>query len=190
MFIRGATCFVLIHIWSDLIFSSNAQAADRPKIVSTQKHLSHVESPDGKYWIDVVKVVASAIATYYGYPEAAVAIENIPSVNSRNQGIEHWGYIQAPVGYTTCRSYVVEPSLTCDATFTGVIRTADHPDSGKIDGLHWYIVVPKPAGAFPGRCWVDGYVVVEFSDASKGRPEVCQPANDSSQPAFNYRGSN
>jgi hypothetical protein len=163
---------------------SNGSYGAEPKLIVTQKHLDKVESPDAKYWIDIIKVAGSAIATAYGYPEAAVAIQDIPSRNSKDQGNEHWGHIQAPVGYTTCDAYVVDPSLTCNSTFTGVIRTADHPGSGGIDGLHWYIVVPKPSGAFPGRCWVDGYVVVIFADASQGRPSSCKAANNG--PTFHY----
>jgi hypothetical protein len=62
-----------------------------------------------------------------------------------------------------------DPSLTCNVgTLTGSYRTADDPDSANYDGLHWYIVVPKPAGIGAGGCWVEATIVVEFIRATPG----------------------
>ena len=94
----------------------------------------------------------------------------INHISPNNQGSEeHHGVIQAPVGYTVCRAYLVEPtSVTCNGTLTGGYRTADDPNSGRMDGLHWYMVVPHPAGIGPGRCWVDAGIRVEFLRATPG----------------------
>ena len=76
--------------------------------------------------------------------------------------------IQAPAGYTVCHAAAKDPSLTCSGTLTGSYRTADDPNSAHYDGLHWYMVVPKPSGIGAGGCWVEATIVVEFIRATPG----------------------
>lgn len=175
--------------WSSLCF---AQTKD---VLMTAQRLNKVENPSeiARWWTSVIntkegKAIADMLATSFGYPRGgAAAIEGIAAIvgPGRNAGNEHWGTIQAPVGYTACTAFVREPSVNCNGTFTGVLRTADHSQSGGIDGLHWYMVVPRPnIGA--GRCWVDGIVVVTFVRASKKADFKCQTPNVTSSPAFHY----
>jgi len=185
---------LLLAISAVALLSQTAHpaSAQSPEILVDARHLDQVENPSElDRWRKVVdsqevRAIGDAITTYYGcagcYSMVGDGINTIVPLPS--SGEEHKGVIQAPVGYTVCRAYVQNPSVNCNGTFTGSYRTADDPNSAHLDGLHYYIVVPKPAiGA--GRCWVDGTVVVEFALASPGNREKLK-CHASGTVAFHY----
>jgi hypothetical protein len=128
------------------------------------------------------KKVADTLTTYfYNCKDCGTkAIENVDADvgHTKDTDIEHSGYIQSPVNYTVCHAYAEDTSVSCNGTFTGSYRTADDRGSqtsnGRIDGLHWYIVVPKPAGLFPGGCSVKGTVLGVVREGDEAIPgAVC-----------------
>lgn len=167
-FIVGASTSLLATVPS----GANAQ-----EVLVVAKNLDTVNNPAEleRVWrvidTDQVKLVGDAIAAYYGCPGCVSAsfafIDNANVLHFSDAGEDHKGAIQAPVGYTICRAYVLSPSVNCGGTFTGYYCTADHPNCAHIDGLHWYMVVPRP-GVGQGRCWANGTVVVEFLNATPG----------------------
>lgn len=130
-------------------------------------------------------------------PATEFATTPIGPVNSNiyveKDGNSYRGWIQAPVDYTVCKAAVNQfdgnrpadsfrggygPSLNCGNTFNASYRTADDPESAKIDGLHFYMVVNKPK-LFGGRCWVDGVVTVTFVRASsKNKYDFCRKSGE------------
>ena len=132
------------------------------------------------------RMIGDAVTAYYG----CVGCATLMSESMRKivplpaGGNEHKGVIQAPVGYTVCHAYVKDPSVNCNGTFTGSYRTADDPNSARLDGLHWYMVVPRP-GPGQGRCWVEGTVVVEFVKATPNNPLRAR-CGKSGETAFHY----
>ncbi|MER8977195.1 MULTISPECIES: hypothetical protein [unclassified Mesorhizobium] len=169
-------------------------AAPKKDILAVAERLNKVENPSeiDRWWTSVIntdegKFVLDIVATYFGYPGGGTAVvEGIDAIVGphRDEGNQHWGTIQAPVGYTVCTAFVRDPSLNCNGTFSGTLRTADHPDSGRIDGLHWYMVVPRPHEVGGGRCWVDGTVVVTFVRAEKKPQFQCHPVNGAREFAY------
>jgi hypothetical protein len=156
---------------------NNASAQD---VLVQAVNLDHVNNPGdfARWWHDVedttiVRSIGEAVASYYGCVGCVTALHN--GVNNLlhfnlNGPQDFSGAIRSPEGYTVCHAYVMNPSVNCNGTFTGSYRTADDPHSANIDGLHWYIVVPRPrVGA--GRCWVNGTVVVSFVRATPDNPE-------------------
>jgi hypothetical protein len=136
------------------------------------KNIDHVEQPNllQQLWKTVDSDQAKAILATLGWSEVLGGVELLDQVNVihfSDSGIDLSGAIQAPVSYTVCHAYIKDPSVNCNGTLTGSYRTADDPHSAKIDGLHYYIVVPKPA-AFAGRCWVNGTIIVTFIKADPG----------------------
>lgn len=166
--------------------------AQEKNVLFVAQRLNKVENPAeiDRWWTSVIntdegKLVADLVATYFGYPGGGTAaIEGIDAIvgPGRNAGNEHWGTIQAPVGYSVCTAFVKDASLNCNGTFTGALHEATRA-SNNIDGLHWYMVVPRP-GIGQGRCWVDGTVVVTFVLASKKSQFQCQAMNGGI--AFHY----
>lgn len=178
---------VAILTW---VLPSNSRSQE---YLVTAKRLNKVEDPsEMSRWIDVVNTpegiaIISTVASVIGTPGLGAAvisgIQSIPK-SAKDEGEAHWGYIKAPVGYTSCYSYVKDPSVNCNGTFTGVLTTADQsPD--RIDGLHWYAVVPRPLPT-RGRCWVDGVVVVAFVKANEPTPSGCSPTNIYQPPTWHY----
>jgi hypothetical protein len=172
-----------------------ARIAAAEDVLVVAKHIDQVENPREleKLWKEVIntpvaKTVADAVVSLYtgcvGCTTVAINFINTNVVHFRDAGEEHVGAIQAPVGYTVCRAYVMSPSVNCNGTFTGSYRRADDPASGKIDGLHYYIVVPRPA-AFGGRCWVEGTIVVTFINARADNP-LWPKCAKSGEIAFHY----
>ncbi|RWE25220.1 MAG: hypothetical protein EOS41_12290 [Mesorhizobium sp.] len=171
--------------------SSTAQGS-RPLLLATQTwmfmeekqsnggHKETIET-NNPYYIDAKTVFYSLTL-----PAGADKVQPIdPHISMyRQDGNQHWGYVQSPVGYTVCASRPTsESTLNHCATLTGVITTADKsPDH--IDGLHFYIVVPESGGIYGNGCKVDRKVVTLFVDASAGRPSYCQPANVYVPPTF------
>jgi hypothetical protein len=158
--------------------AASEQNSNPPEILVEARHLEQVENPgEIDRWRKVidaqeVRAIGDAVTTYYRctgcYSMVGDAINT--TVPLKDAGNEHSGVIQAPVSYTVCRAYGKDQSLNCNGTLTGSYRTADDKNSGGHDGLHWYIVVPKP-GVGHGRCWVDATIVVEFLYASPGNRE-------------------
>lgn len=166
---------------------ASAQGTD---ILVDARRLNKVENPSElDRWRKVIdareaRLIGDAITSYYGcvgcYSRVGDAINTIVPLPAG--GEEHKGVVQAPVGYTVCRAYVKNPSVTCNGTFTGSYRTANDPNSANLDGLHWYMVVPKPKPG-KGRCWVDGTVVVEFVKAEIRSKMKCRSTGEI---AFHY----
>jgi hypothetical protein len=176
---------------------SIAQNGPTKDVVVVAQDLSRVENPSEieRWWTSVFntqegKAILDGVALYFGYPGGGTAaIEGINAITGpkKDAGNEHWGTIQAPKDYTVCIAKVHNPSLNCNGTFTGVLRTADHRDSGGIDGLHWYMVVPQP-GLGGGKCWANGAVEVTFVRASKKAQfgDKCHPVNTNTPAEFHY----
>lgn len=187
---RRRWSIALIFVTASIECSIASAAA--PKILVAAQHLDQVENPSEiQRWRKVVdsreaRAIGDAVTSYYGcvgcYSMVGNVINKISPIPTGSE--EHKGAIQSPSGFTICRAYVKDPSVNCNGTFTGTYRTADDPNSGKIDGLHWYIVVPKPAIA-AGRCWVDGTVVVEFVKATANNRKHMK-CHQSGQMAFHY----
>lgn len=177
-----------------ILLATVPNCANAQEVLVTAENLDHVENPSDleRVWkvVDTsqAKLIGDAIATYYGCPGCVTAsfkfIDDAHVIHFGDSGIEHRGAIQAPVGYTVCRAYVMNPSVNCNGTFTGYYCTADDPHCAHIDGLHWYIVVPQP-GIGQGRCWVDGTVVVEFLQATPGN-RVQHNCGQPNTVAFHY----
>lgn len=167
--------------------------AQQSKMLASVYDLNIVESPSefDRWWREIIntpegKAALDAVAAYFGCEGCGTAfVEGVNAVRQqRDEGNEHKGWIQAPVGYTICRAWVVDPSVNCNGTFTGSYRRADDPASGGIDGLHYYMVVPTPRiGA--GRCWVDGDVNVTFALA-QSENEYLSKCGQSGEIAFHY----
>jgi len=144
-------------------------------------------------WTQVIntplaKTIADAVVTFYtgcaGCTTTGINFINANIVHFNDDGETHVAAMQAPVGYTICHAYVMDPSVNCDGTFTGTYRKATDPASAHIDGLHYYLVVPKPA-AFAGRCWVNGTIVATFVYAGSENPQLAT-CGQSGAVAFHY----
>lgn len=108
----------------------------------------------------------------------------IPSRETRSEGEQHWGVIEAPPSYKPCRAWVDDPSVNGGGTFTGVLRTAEATGNG-VDGLHWYAVVTRPSVG-KGRHWVNGVVTVIFVRDDLADVGGCLKLDDTQTPAFHY----
>jgi hypothetical protein len=175
------------------LLAGGFKSASAQDILVEARNLDHVNNPAEleRWWTDVedttvVKAIGEAVASYYGCRGCVTAFHNAVNnvVHFSNGPQDFSGAIQSPNGYTVCRAYVMNPSVNCNGTFTGSYRTAKDPHSGGIDGLHWYMVVPRP-GLFAGRCWANGTVVVEFARASLPNPAVAK-CGETGTIAFHY----
>ena len=171
-----------------------------PKVAATEdvlvlaKHIDKVENPREleRSWKDTtnpaILETVKEMLPFTGCadcPDTVIEfIDDVKVEHLRDAGEEHVGAIKAPDGYTVCRAYVISPSVNCNGTFTGSYRRANDPGSGKIDGLHYYIVVPR-SSVVGGRCWVEGTIVITFIEARAGNPLRSKCAN-SGEIAFHY----
>jgi hypothetical protein len=89
--------------------------------------------------------------------------------------------IQAPIGYTTCRAWVENPSVAGDSTFEGYIHRVDPGKGERYDAIMVNTSVSKPGIGEPNH-WAKGEMHVVFKDATKGMAG-CQPLGL----AFHYR---
>ena len=189
---KFAPIFIVVVTWLANALPLKAQGVEAGEILVDVRRLDRVENPsEFERWRRVLdtqeaRYVGDAVTSYFGcvgcYSLVGDGLNRIVPLQS--SGEEHRGVIQAPIGYTVCRAYVRSPSVNCNGTFTGSYRTADDPNSAMLDGLHFYIVVPKPRiGA--GRCWVNGTVVVEFVRATPGNRQRRNCASSGSV-AFHY----
>ena len=158
------------------IFPSLANAQDT---VVLAKHLDIVEEPNlpVSAWKAISSPVAQQILSAVGWTELRAGIQLIKSlglISFEDRGEEHKGAIQSPNGYSVCHAKVENPSVNCGGTFAGSYRTWDDPANGGVDGLHYYIVVPQP-GAFSGRCWSEGIILITFVPAYRRSQFNCAP---------------
>lgn len=163
-----------------LMCSVASAHAQEHKVLYSTYRLNIVENPGefSRWWNNVIdtqegRAAANTVAAFFDCIGCGTAIiEGVNSLNiveQRHEGNEHVGYLQSPSGYRLCKSWVVDPSLNCNGTFTGRYRSAADPGGGHVDGLHYYLVVPAPREG-GGRCWVDGLVNMAFIEDKPDNP--------------------
>ena len=173
---------LIANIWIAILgstlasYSANARNKDPQETLIFAAHLDKYKAPNAvESWRKLLdaketRAVGNAITSFFDCPgcysmvgDGINAVVPFPP-----NGDDFRGVIQAPAGYTVCHAAAKDPSLTCSGTLTGSYRTADDPNSAHYDGLHWYMVVPKPSGIGAGGCWVEATIVVEFIRATPG----------------------
>ena len=183
--------FILASITGLAVSAALAlNTAHAQDILVSAYHLDMIENPSepARWWKQINpqdgEAILNTIATDYGYPGGGTTVINTVNavIGHSDHGEDHKGWFQSPVGYTVCSAYVQNPSVNCNGTFAGSYRSADDPNSGGIDGLHYYIVVPVP-NIGGGRCWAEGTVVITFVNAIK-KPQF--PCHRSGEIAFHY----
>jgi hypothetical protein len=155
-----------------------------PAVVAATYHMDTVENPsEGSRWWKLIDTpqgaaVLNAGGAALGLPGAGTAAlkigDKIPGIggnsavtdirnvglnavsitNVRDAGEEHTGAFRAPQGYSVCNAICGSPSVNCNGTLAGSLRTKDDPASGGFDAFWYYVVVPKP-GIGAGKCWAE-----------------------------------
>lgn len=160
-------------------------AQDRDILIAVQR-LNKIENPAQveKTWSDIAETsegrdLIDQATKGVGAQHAIATTARIHYL--KNRGNQHWGVISAPDDYTACMASVERPVINCkEGSFVGALK-AHQP--GKLDGFHWYMIVPRRQIGAPS-CWIDGTVVITFVATDKKAQYPCQAVNG--PPVFQY----
>jgi hypothetical protein len=154
----------------------------QPKVNIAENTLKQLNTPEGKAIIGTAATLIGLDPTLTG---TIIGIAGAASkLTSSQNGDERSGLIQSPVGYTICAARPSNPhygagdkgiETHCDTTFNSTILRV-HPGVN-LDGLGWYMAVPRKVGC-DSRVAAPFVVVWVKADPGWQNQHHCEPTGE------------